>query len=192
MLTRIKTLSAVLLLSAAGLLAIAPEARAVDNCQHGIYDSAPSENARWVVGDGYRFKVPENYSAQRRENGDIEVIDPDTVQFLNCVRRSNVGTGNFSYLTISAIDARVGEGEWPYNLPGFEWMGKISGIYYGTGRWQGAASFYHWSEYKNAYIFHGIRNLDNGGSAHVQSAGTEQDEMKVFDLAWQSLESYGH
>lgn len=183
-------LSAALLVSIFGVLAIAPEAKAEnENCQYGIYSSVPSENTRWVVGDGYRFKVPANYRAELSGDGEIRVMDPDTFQFLSCVRRENVFTDGFDYLTVEKTNVKVAEGDWPYNLPNFEWLGQISEIDYRGGGNAGFAQFSHSSEYDNTQVVHAVVNV-NGGSAYVQSAIYGDEQREVFNMVSASIESY--
>lgn len=185
MLTRIKTLSAVLLLSAAGLLVSAPEVRA--SCQYGVYDSTPSAERRWVKKDGYQFLIPENYKAQLNQDGSISVIDPDTVQYLACIRRNNVGVGLPYPVTVSTIDSRVNEGDWPYNIPGFEWFGQITQIQYGNPSAQATAVFSHWSDFDDSWILHAVQNLSQGKAAYVRGSTDDEEARSVFLLAWISL-----
>lgn len=197
---RFKSLCAALLVSVSAGFAIVPEAKAVENCQYGIYDPAPSEATRWVVGDGYRFKVPDNYKAELLNDGRIAVIDPDTVQFLACVRRNSIGTGNFNYMTVSKTNVRVSEGNWPYNVPGFNGFGQISDILYGRALESDAtfsrvnpdsfAQFHYWSDYENRYIGNTFFDLGSGGSVHVQTVFYDVDAIDVHHTATTSLESY--
>ena len=176
-------------------LSLAPQAaqaeRQFEACQYGVYNSSPSTENRTIEGRDYRFSIPENYTARLRQNGTIEVLDPDTVQYRDCIDRNDIGVGLDNGLTVAPISARVKEGSWPYNVPGFEWMQGLSAFAYGVVDSRHVVEFTHFSDYDSSYIWHGIENMPTGGAAHVASPVYDEDSEYVFWLAWLSLEPSG-
>ena len=155
-------------LAALSVSAIGPNANAQMACQFGVYDDTPSEKTRWIERPGYRFQVPDNYTAQLMNNGDVAVVDPDTAQHMACMQRLNLGT-SYTYLTVSKEPARINEDGWPYSLPNFEWMPLLQNIEYGeTDEGQALAAII-WESAMNGVMNSGLMNLNEGGLVHVSS-----------------------
>ena len=159
------------------------------SCRYGVYDSAPSSELRQVQRPGYRFSIPENYSAQLMNNGSVAVMDPDTVQFLDCMRRSRAGTGDYNYVTVRRVDARVLEGYWPYNIPSFEWMPLLSLITHSVGDDGQMTAEFGWESAMYGIMWSGFTNLTTGGFVHVSSGTADAQEVDVFETVWRFVES---
>lgn len=162
---------------------------AVENCQYGIYSAAPSAAVRTIHGDGFSFDIPANYRTELQAGGVIAVIDPDMFQHMACTRRSLFPDDYSYYLTVQPINARVQEGRWPYDLPGFEWFEDIHGMRYGETSGQTFALFSYYSVYNDTDVENAVENMPAGGSVFIQAPIFSDYSHDVLSTVFSTLKA---
>lgn len=165
-------------------------AAAQANCRYGVYETTPSAEFRWIESaDGYKFKLPSNYSVIAFQDGAIGIMNPDTLQFYNCVQRSGYRSDDLYFTTVRwQYDEAEPRQEW-IAFAELEYADQVVPIRYGEALGQVWAIFNVYDRYLETDIFNGIQNLSGGGSAHMQGAINNPNDREALLQAWASLQS---
>lgn len=170
------------LFAAASLLGmIATPAKA---CQFDVYDDTPSTETKTIRHRaGFTFEAPMNYRAELGQGGTIELLDPDSAQMLDCIRRENIAMGGWGTVTVRHSPAIVRGPMWPYDVEHLPSNARF--LYFEDG----SAVIAWYSEYHNSGVGRYFENLPNGnGSVEITYYGEYDHHLDLFATIERSLE----
>lgn len=180
-------IAALFLVSSAGEV-IAQTRRAP--CQRGVYSAQPETDLREISALGMKFEIPKNYRAELQSN-QVLVLDPDEYQFHQCLRRNRLGAG-IDAISIVKTDAVVKSYDWPYNIPGYEWMvngrsgnNPVPAFRYTTGLSGQDVALIVWHSDLYGVMLSTFTNIRNGGSIHVFGAEKFNDTVVTISATMQ-------
>ena len=152
-------------------------------CQFGVYDDTPSSETRTISHRaGFTFDVPLNYRAELSQSGRVDLLDPDSAQMLDCIRRTGRGMGSWGTVSVSHSPAVVRSSLWPYDVPHLPVDARFT--YFEDG----SAIISWYSDYDGATVSWYFENLPNGeGSVKVDFIGSIDHHTDIFSTVEQSL-----
>jgi hypothetical protein len=173
-----KTLLSLLTASLIGFSAMPAQA-----CQFGVYDETPSSETRTIRHRaGFTFDVPVNYRAELTRNGGVDLLDPDSAQMVDCIRRRNIAMGGWGIVSVSHSPAVVRGPLWPYDVPHLPDNARF--IYFEDG----SAMISWYSDYDSATVSWYFENLPNGrGSVKVDFINSVDHHADIFNTVERSL-----
>jgi hypothetical protein len=86
-------------------------AQAYPLCENDIR-AEPSAEVRVIELGSTEFSIPSNYRASRLADGSVEVLDPSTFAYLECVREVGVGVGGWDSIRVELTSVDVGAQGW--------------------------------------------------------------------------------
>jgi hypothetical protein len=152
-------------------------------CQYGVYDEAPAETTKVIRHRaGFTFQMPTNYRAELRYDN-INLLDPDTAQVVDCIARGGGGMGLNGVMSVSHSPARVRSTLWPYDV---EHLPQDADFRYFD---DGSAMIIWYSDFESARVIWYFENLPNGdGSVMIQYVPIVEHHSNIFSLVERTLE----